>query len=64
MVETFEDGEKKYGRVYKVAGPRKYSQRLDKYSFDCHSGRGGMHVRVKDVRVGQSWLGQTRRRNH
>lgn len=24
MVDAFDNGESKYGRVYKVAGPRKY----------------------------------------
>ena len=25
MVDNFENGESKYGRIYKVAGPRKYT---------------------------------------
>ena len=70
MVENFEEGETKYGRIFKVAGPRKYpiSGFLAKLTRSkllvLFSGRCREHVRHKDVRAGQGWLGKARRRGH
>ena len=70
MVENFEAGEKKYGRIFKVAGPRKstFSHLLpirDMSKLLLHfSGRCREHVRHEDVRVGQSRLGEARRRGY
>ena len=63
MVENFEEGESKYGRIFKVAGPCKYLfsgvslRECPNLTLVC-SGRGREHVRYQDVRTGQSRLGK------
>ena len=70
MVENFEEGESKYGRIFKVAGPRKcrilhFPSLIDtsKLLFRF-SGRCREHVGDEDVRAGQGRLGEARRRGH
>ena len=70
MVENFEDGESKYGRIFKVAGPRKSSFSRLRPLIDTskllfwYSGRCREHVGDEDVRAGQGRLGEARRRGH
>ena len=59
-MDNFEEGQSKYGRIYKVAGPRKYSS---SYS-SLNSGGRREHVRLQDVRARQDRLGQAGRRDH
>ena len=63
MVDNFEMGESKYGRIYKVAGPRKYFLEFLTL-FLLRSGRCGEHVGLQDVRARQGRLGQAGRRDH
>ena len=64
MVDNFELGESKYGRIYKVAGPCKYFLAFSLTLALFHSGRRGEHVRLQNVRARQGRLGQTGRRDH
>ena len=71
MVDNFDEGESKYGRIFKVAGPRKYlfsifhsaPYGISKLLFRC-SGRCREHVGHKDVRAREGWLGKARWRGH
>ena len=47
-METFAEKETKFGRIFKVSGPRKSSQHL------YHSCRCWKDVRIQDVRIGKS----------
>lgn len=54
-MEDYDQAESKYGRIYKVAGPRKY-QGVRANHF---SGRRRKNVRINDVRACKGWLGKT-----
>ena len=63
-MDNFEEAESKYGKIYKVAGPRKYTSQF--INFDqsvlthvthVYSGRCRENVRIKDVRASQGWMG-------
>ena len=59
-MDNFEEGQSKYGRIYKVAGPRKYLFLF----LSLNSGGRRKHVRFQDVRARQDRLGQAGGRDH
>lgn len=63
-MDNFEEGQSKYGRIFKVAGPCKYSPFPLIIFLRVFSGRRREHVRSKDVRARQDRLGQVGRRDH
>ena len=61
-MENFEEGQSKYGRIYKVAGPCKYTliSFITNLMF-TYSGRWRANVRNQNVRARQNWMGQVGR---